>query len=458
MAAIWLLNGALPVLLWEGPLNLYGKWFLWQFFLGLLGLWWFWDYHRLIRRLKAMGQKFSSWVGQAGEEPISSLWWPSLKGAIQAVRDKLLESRRRLAHELEQSKALMHSLDDAVLALDCQGKALFFNGPWATAFVQKSVIDRLLRGDSVFEFWPQEEIAEMFRLVKSGGRARNRLLNLHHGLLNQSREFHVKATPLFEDKSCQDLYGVLFIFHDVTEIQQEQRKRLEFVENASHELRTPLTAIKGYLQLALQDLGPQEPAFGLVEKALKSVGRLVELVNHLLDVAFYERHRVVARSWFSVSTLMEEVLDSLKPLIEAHKVRIKWECQDMDPQDDVFLDKLKMQVVLVNLIKNSIVHNPEGVEVVVRWQAFDQGLRINVWDTGIGIPQENWPFLFERFYRLDRAKPKGSGLGLAIVKQLVELQKGSIKVVFPPWQKGAGFEIEFQGHVLLSQSPLVEIQ
>lgn len=125
VAAIWLLNGALPVLLWEGPLNLYGKWFLWQFFLGLLGLWWFWDYHRLIRRLKAMGQKFSSWVGQAGEEPISSLWWPSLKGAIQAVRDKLLESRRRLAHELEQSKALMHSLDDAVLALDCQEKLCF---------------------------------------------------------------------------------------------------------------------------------------------------------------------------------------------------------------------------------------------------------------------------------------------------------------------------------------------
>ncbi len=421
---------------------IYVTW-LWLFFRRHLR-----EYLQLVRKAFRMGQKFSQWVHEPEEkEPFDHYYFfESMAQSLDQVKNKLLISRRRLAHEFEQAKALMSSLQEAVVDVDLEGRGLFFNGPFAVTFLESTQVEPFTKKQLLLSHIFQDEAlmrALMDDVIKHH-QVSQLELKLPNRLTGTSREFLVRVSPLFEEKKGDDIYGALLIFHDVTELKQAQQNKLQFIENASHELRTPLTSLKGYLSVALMDLSPQHPVYALLKKAEEGALRLVELVNDLLDLATLDKSPSVRWEWFEAKRLEDRVNSVLGPLAQEKQMTLVF--QYSPSALELYLDERKMEQILINLVSNAIRYNPGGTRVEIVFQSRDDRYQISVCDNGVGIPEEHWDRLFDRFYRIDKGRARdqgGTGLGLAIVKQLVELQQGQIRLQKPKGEQGICFCMTF---------------
>jgi two-component system, OmpR family, phosphate regulon sensor histidine kinase PhoR len=222
--------------------------------------------------------------------------------------------------------------------------------------------------------------------------------------------------------------GAVVVLHDITDLRRADRIRRDFVANVSHELRTPLTAIRGYVE-ALAD-APPEQARDFLNVVSRHTQRMEVLVRDLLRLARLdarqERIQVVDTP---VADLVAAAAADLAPLLAARAQRV-----DIDVAEGahvIRVDVAKMQDVLRNLLENAANHSPEGAAIAVRARALGGRTRIEVQDSGPGIPGEDLTRVFERFYRVDKSRARtagdaGTGLGLAIAKNLVELHGATI--------------------------------
>ena len=221
--------------------------------------------------------------------------------------------------------------------------------------------------------------------------------------------------------------GAVVVLHDISDIRRVDRMRQDFVANVSHELRTPLTVVRGYAEaLADGSVDAHDVAeFGSVIN--RHATKMERLVTDLLRLARLDAHQeTLTVVPCELEAVFEDIVQDLRPLIDAKRQRVV--IHIAAGAGTVVADAGKIHDVIRNLVENAVTYSPDAAEIRLEAWSTDTGVRLTVADNGPGIPVEELPRIFERFYRVDpsRARPGGTGLGLAIVKHLVELHGGHV--------------------------------
>ncbi|MCU0371761.1 MAG: ATP-binding protein [Ignavibacteria bacterium] len=219
--------------------------------------------------------------------------------------------------------------------------------------------------------------------------------------------------------------------------------RNEFLGNVAHELRTPIFAV----QLAIETLvdgavHDEKVRMDFLGKALNQTGRMKELVDDLIHISKLETDMKLSRRYFPINSLVRETMHEMSDIISKKNISV---VLNFSADDDarVFADSEKIKHVLINLIDNSVKYTPDGGTINVTTEKEGRIIRISVTDTGAGIPKDDLPRIFERFYRVDKTRSRdmgGSGLGLSIVKHILELHNSRINVES---ETGKGSKFEF---------------
>lgn len=223
--------------------------------------------------------------------------------------------------------------------------------------------------------------------------------------------------------------GVLVVFHDITRQQKLENSRREFVANVSHELRTPLTTVKSYAETLLDFVKDNKTAATFTNTILNETDRMTRLVKDLLVLSSLESPAPLNKKLFSLKHMVNDVVSTMSLVAEEKGHRLHFEQKSDIP--DFYGDRDKLEQVLYNIISNSIKYTPNGGKITVSLENVFNELRIDVEDTGIGIPEKDLVRIFERFYRVDKARSReqgGTGLGLAISKGIIDAHGGKIEI------------------------------
>jgi signal transduction histidine kinase len=214
---------------------------------------------------------------------------------------------------------------------------------------------------------------------------------------------------------------------DIHELQRMQRVQNEFIGNVSHEVKNPIFAVFGYLEALASDLLPPEQRKLYAQKGLANLNRLNVLFSDLIEIARLEyREDLIRPERFDLQALIDEVCDVLAPKAEEKGLELVWD----NPPLEVYADRNRIRQVLTNLVDNAVAYTDEG-SVRCRMRRHREKARVEVVDTGRGIPEEHLGRIFERFYRVDPARSRkmgGTGLGLSIVKQILQAHGESVHV------------------------------
>ncbi|SDF16697.1 ATP-binding protein [Sporolituus thermophilus] len=354
----------------------------------------------------------------------------TLNNLAARLDDKLKEIVAQ-KHKLE---LILQHMDNAVLLLDRYGRVTDFNLRAASLF---SITGAMLGqhniqviGNSLLDKAVRETVAT----------GENRLIQLRTNLHGAKRVFQVFLAPLGDEGG-----GVLTVFHDITALQEIHERQAEFVANASHELKTPLTAIKGFAETLL-DGAIREPALAakFVTIIHGEAERMNRLIADLLQLASLDARTTGQQTRLEPTDIYKvaaTVVEELSAQWRAKKLSVLLDAPAQPLAVMANPDWLKQ--VFVNLLDNSIKYTPDGGKVLLKWWQNSDKAVFMVQDSGIGIPAKDLPFIFDRFYRVDRARSRsagGTGLGLAIVKHIIETLGGKIDVTSEP---GAGTTFTF---------------
>jgi two-component system phosphate regulon sensor histidine kinase PhoR len=345
----------------------------------------------------------------------------SLERSLTGVALELRTLVENLRSESARREAILSGMTEGVLAVDRDLRVTFSNSAFlrAVGFRGESC-----EGLSLIETVRQPELQDMMRGVLASGAPSSTRLKLSAAT---PRVFSVQAAPL-ESPAGR---GVIAIFHDITELERLEQVRKDFVANVSHELRTPLAGIIGYADTLLD--GALEEAVvrrNFVEIIRSNAVRLSSIASDLLVLSELESGVESAEpETISVRGVLDAGIQTVESEARARNVTLVTD----EIQDAYVLgSRLRLEQALLNLLANAIKFNKPGGEVRIRVQHNpDATVTIQVADTGAGIPSQDLPRIFERFYRVDRARSRqvgGTGLGLSIVKHVVERMNGVVSV------------------------------
>ena len=245
---------------------------------------------------------------------------------------------------------------------------------------------------------------------------------------------------------------IRLLLRDLSAGHRADQVRKDFVANASHELRTPITLVDGYLETFLESpevLDDRATALRYLGIMRRHTDRIVRIIGDMLLISRIEEGAGAALNLedFALRECVEDIVERLDPLIRGQRAQVRVELHD--PAATVRGDRFYWAQILFNLLENALKQNPRpGLGVVIRSEALAWGLRLEVIDDGIGIPAADLPFIFNRFYRVEKhhsqSQVKGTGLGLSIVKRAVEAHGGAITCESAPGIR-TRFRIEFPG-------------
>lgn len=245
----------------------------------------------------------------------------------------------------------------------------------------------------------------------------------------QERILEVNFAPYINFKG--EAKGVVVVLHDFTEVRRLEKMRSDFVANVSHELRTPITSIKGFTETLLDGaMQDKETCRNFLQIISDESERLYRMIRDILDLSKIEQKRI---SLNLVQVNVQDLISSTVALLQdqAQRKQISITLPKAEPRITLTTDKDCLQQIILNLVTNAVVYTPEGGAITLELRQDSRHVQIQVTDTGIGIPEQDLPRIFERFYRVDKARSRdsgGTGLGLAIVKHLVESLHGQITV------------------------------
>ncbi|HLI97631.1 MAG TPA: ATP-binding protein [Candidatus Baltobacteraceae bacterium] len=318
--------------------------------------------------------------------------------------------------------ALVRALPLGVMMLDRQLRVRFANRAAAAIF---GFVRSRVRNAHLIAAIPSIELEQRAEAALRGDLA-GAPIHLTGKQINRS--YAVSIYPLTHEQSDDqpEITGVLLIARDETEVQALERARQEFLTNVSHELRTPLSSIKLMLETVAES--PDDEAQSIfVPQALAQVDRLTALVQRLLEQARVESGELVLQiDEIDLEEVARPIVQSFGPQAAARNVNL--ELRALRPAI-IEADEQRLSQVFVNLIDNALRFTPEGGSVTITLDVEDGHAVVRVADTGMGIPFKDLPYVFERFYVVDRSRTRGdsgAGLGLSIVKQIVEAHHGTV--------------------------------
>ena len=361
----------------------------------------------------------------------------SLIEALNQMAGQLEDRLNTIVRQKNELSAVLSSMAEGIIAVDMDERIISVNKAAARFFedVPQNLLNRsipeAIRNPVLQKFInralsSKENLEEDITLYQKG----ERILYVHH-------------TPL--ENAVGQRTGILVVMNDVTHLRKLENMRKDFAANVSHEIKTPLTAIKGFVETLRtgEDVDPKETQrfLSIIEK---HVNRLTAIIEDLMKLSKIERQDEDSEIYLEESSVKSVILSAIQTCREktvAKNITVDLVC----PEDlKARFDSRLMAQALVNLLDNAINYSGEKSEIQISAGLKDQELRISVQDHGIGIPKEHLSRLFERFYRVDKARSRdlgGTGLGLAIVKHIAHAHGGRV-TVDSIFGKGSTFSLQ----------------
>ena len=378
-------------------------------------------------KLRQLNAKIKDLIAGDYSEVVDMQGSPELTDMTNSIND--LSEVIRLTHEnLEQETKRLTSIlaymTDGVLATNRRGQIIMVNEMAAKQLnvnpdevLNTSILDLLSLGD---DYDLRSLITEVPELTIDSQDENGEYISLRvrFALIRRESGF---------------ISGLVAVLHDTTEQDKEERERRLFVSNVSHELRTPLTSVKSYLE-ALDDGALSEPvAPDFVKVSLNETNRMMRMVTDLLSLSRIDNETsqldIELTNFTAFITFILNRFDKIKS--QSQEDTKKYELIREYPITPIWveIDTDKMTQVIDNILNNAIKYSPDGGRIKVGMRTTDAQLIISISDEGLGIPKKDLPRIFDRFYRVDKARSRaqgGTGLGLAIAKEIVKQHKGFI--------------------------------
>lgn len=334
---------------------------------------------------------------------------------MEKQRGEIRSHMMALENATSDLKAIMENMREGLVMLDASGKVLSINESAAQIFETdptKAVGKSLLASS---------RDAELYRMV-------HRAFSGNSGdilLQRNDRHYQVYASPVMSNDTIR---GAVLLLVDVTEHFAAEESRKEFTANVSHELKTPLTSISGFAEIIREGIAQPKDIPAFAGKICSESQRLINLVNDILQLSkLDEKHGLGQQSTIHLNDMLEDLIQEFSVPAQKKKLNLSLHGSEADIEGYPVL----IHEMFYNLIDNAIKYTPNGGQIDVSIEKGEGGVRCSVTDTGIGIPREHLPHVFERFYRVDKSHSRatgGTGLGLAIVKHAAEVHNAQIEL------------------------------
>lgn len=381
--------------------------------------------HKDNMQIKILNQKVKELIAGDYSDILDMRGSPEITDMTNSLND--LSEVIRLTHDnLEQEKIRLSSIlsymSDGVVATDRMGRIIMIND---MAQKQLGVTKKEAERSNLLEILDIEDRYSFRDLL-----AQTPEMMIDH--VNENEEFLVLRANFATIRSESGLIsGLVVVLHDMTEQAKEERERRTFVSNVSHELRTPLTSVKSYLEALDEGALNEAVAPSFVKVSLDETNRMMRMITDLLSLSRIDNRvgnmDVELINFTAFVTFILNRFDQMKSqdatkqynIVRDYKITPIWMEIDTD----------KMTQVLDNILNNAIKYSPDGGTVTFSMKTTETQLIISITDQGLGIPKADLPRIFDRFYRVDKARSRaqgGTGLGLAIAKEIIKQHKGFI--------------------------------
>jgi two-component system phosphate regulon sensor histidine kinase PhoR len=341
----------------------------------------------------------------------------SLAGALNRLSDRVQDQIETVRSERNHLEEILASMADGVLVTDADGHVALVNPAFCSLFGLDPQAS--FEGKTPLELTRRPELVSLI----DPSREAPSTSSAEHLVLDDGRVLSATALPVSAG-------GALLTVHDITERFHLDEMRRDFVANVSHEIKTPLTAIRGYAETLKEGaLEEAEVAAKFTGRILAQCVRLEELLSDLLPLARMEaaERQGHERQPIDLAALIEQAIEIVRPVAEAREIAVAFRQPHTVPEYEADRDALEQLVS--NLLNNAVKYNRDGGEVTVTLESDEEAVSISVADTGIEIPGDSIPRVFERFYRVDKGRARaegGTGLGLALVKHAAKLHGGQV--------------------------------
>lgn len=353
------------------------------------------------------------------------------------IMSSKLESRfRAIQEEKQQLTTILASMAEGVMVLDSKGKIILTNKAFRTIF--------RLQDDPVGH--------TPIEIIRNPMVAKSLMEGLQsETLVNKEISLTVPGTKIIRFMSAPLLkgetpIGLVTVFHDITDIRAMEQVRKDFVANVSHELRTPLTTVQGFAETLLDGaVEDKDIADRFIRNIYTQTRRMTALVQDLLCLAQIESGKIQMK--FEMTDIRSVIKSSKETLVDKAQKQNVPIVLELPQEPAIFpLDTRYFSQALINLMDNAVKFSRSANPVTVQLMEVSDGLEIRVIDKGYGIPSEDLPRIFERFYRVDKSRStetEGTGLGLSIVKHIIESHHGTVRVE-SELGKGTTFILHFE--------------
>ena len=361
-------------------------------------------------------------------EPIQDFGeWYELELTLNKIHREIKKHKDDKSRREREIETLAGAVSDGVIAIDSLKRVQYFNSAMAQILGKK--FDPLAPPSYLDEVFRAPKLTLAVDEVLSERTSRRLQIPMRTHKTPDSHVFDVTVNPVINEKKNK-FYGVIAVFHDITEAKKVEELRIDFVANASHELKTPLTSIKGYVDSLKSDYETQNFSAAKEKLAVveRNVNRLNELVVDLLTLSRLDASAETAKEELATQELTEDVLQTVAAAakLKGHSIEVLYKTPS------VHANRLLVLQVLTNLVENAIKYCPDNSKIEVQWEKVPAFVILKVIDDGPGVSEEHAPRLFERFYRVQHGKARGSvagtGLGLSIAKNSMLKMGGRIEI------------------------------
>lgn len=372
--------------------------------------------HEMRQAVLAMSRgNYRTRIGALGGDELGEL-----ARAFNGLADGLDKSMEALQEEKGKLDSMLSSMSEGVVALDREGKLIRLN-PAAENLL--GISQAGASGGDWWEVLPVQELVDLFKETLDKGAIQTGAFDLG------GQKIAASVSPILSTQ--HEVLGAVAVLQDISQAERLEQMRREFLANASHELRTPLTVIRGYndaLMEGIVDAPEKRKSYHLSIR--QETMRLERLVRDLLDLSRLQAGKEeIEMVPLDIKGVIAATATKMQAAVRARDISIRLGLPDVLPQ--VLGNEDRLTQLLIILLDNAVQFSPPGREVIVKAEKKEEEVWVSVVDHGVGIPAEDLPYIWERFYKVDKARTRsksGTGLGLAIAREIVKLHQGDIWV------------------------------
>lgn len=348
-----------------------------------------------------------------------------LSRALNNMADEIKDKVNNISSEKAKLEAILHSMFEGVMLTNEKGEILLMNPSIRKLFL----VDSPPHGKRPLEIIRNNPVQDLVSRVLKDKEASSQEVEIN---ASEHKSIMINGVPIIKEGVLE---GAVFVFHDITEIKRLEEIRKDFVANVSHELRTPISSIKGYAETLLDGkVDNENTAKEFMNIIYQDSNRLANLIDDLLDLSKIESGKIKMEfEPLEISPIINRCVNVLEKSARDKSISIKIDIPPCLPK--ILGDHKRLLQVFLNLLDNAIKYTPANGSIKIIASGKEREVQVDIADTGIGISEKDLPRIFERFYRVDKARSRelgGTGLGLSIVKHIIQAHSGQVWVQSKP--------------------------